>query len=226
MSDILKTAFKLAYEDSPIILQDGLAQFMPGGVLPVIFLTEMFDLPGVLAGELFAHFKPLPGGTLQEWAVAEYPFANLQMAANAVVKQPLKISMLMACPAQNNGGYVLKQAMLTALKIGIEAHVLAGGSFTVITPAFTYTNCLLTGIHDVSSPSDKQVQYMFQWDFVQPLITQSGAEQVLGSLMSKFSNGLPVNATNLSWAEIPPTSVSNPLDPNGYNMPNGESVGS
>lgn len=226
MSDILKTAFKLTYEDSPIILQDGLAQFMPGGVLPIIFLTEMFDIPGILTGELFAHFKPLPGGTLQEWSVAEYPLANMEMAANTVVKQPLKISMLMACPAQNNGGYILKQAMLTALKIGIEAHVLAGGSFTVITPAFTYTNCLLTAIRDVSSPSDKQVQYMFQWDFVQPLITKSGAEQILGSVMSKFSNGLPISATNLGWADIPASDVANPLDPNGYNMPNGESVGS
>ena len=62
-----------------------------------------------------------------------------QTAANAVVQQPLKISMQMICPAQNGGGYILKQAILSALKYILDAHILSGGSFTVITPAFTYT---------------------------------------------------------------------------------------
>lgn len=88
----------------------------------------------------------------------------------------------------------------------IETHILSGGSFTVITPAFTYTNCLLTSIRDITSPNDKQVQYMFQWDFVQPLITASGAQQVLGNLMNKFENGLPT-PSNLNWNSTPPNQV-------------------
>lgn len=207
MTSPAQTLFSAVYEDAPIILQGGLAQYVPGGLLPITLITEVFDIPGLLNKSLFAKYKPVSGGTLANWQVAEYPFASMQVAANAVVQQPLNISMMMICPAQNNGGYIFKQAILTALKIALETHVLSGGTFTVITPAFTYTNCLLTNLRDVTPPSDKQVQYLFQWDFVQPLITATGAQQVLGNLMNKFENGLPT-PSNLSWNETAPTEVS------------------
>jgi len=203
MSSFGQTAFQAAYEISPIILQNGIAQFIPGGLLPITVLTEMFDIPGIEEGQFFAHYKPLPGSTLADWQVAEYPFFSLQMAANAVVQMPLKVSMLMVCPAQNDGGYLIKQAILTALQTEIQTHISQGGTFTVITPAYTYTNCLLTGIRDVSSAGDKQVQLMYQWDFVQPLITVTGALQVLGSLLQNIGAGNPVptniTSTISSW---------------------------
>jgi hypothetical protein len=213
-----QTAFSLVYEISPIILIDGLAQYFPFGVLPITVLTELFDIPGIENGEFFAHFKPISGGTLAEWEVAEYPFASMQVAANAVIQQPLKISMMMVCPAQNGGGYLIKQAILTALQTAIQNHLLSGGSFTVITPAYTYTNCLLTSIRDITPISDKQVQYVFQWDFVQPLITASGAQQVLGNLMNKFENGLPT-PSNLTWNETAPNQV-----PVSQSLAPGESI--
>ena len=116
----------------------------------------------------------------------------------------------MECPAQNGGGYILKQGILTAMKLALDNHILAGGTFTVITPAYTYTNCLLTSLRDVTSPSDKQVQKSFQWDFTQPLLTDSGAKQVLGSLMTKYQNGLPHSAVNLegSWNSTPATQIA------------------
>jgi len=203
MSSFGQTAFQTAYEISPIILQNGIAQFIPGGLLPITVLTEMFDIPGIEEGQFFAHYKPLPGSTLADWSIAEYPFFSLQMAANAVVQMPLKVSMLMVCPAQNDGGYLIKQAILTALQTEIQTHISQGGTFTVITPAYTYTNCLLTGIRDVSSAGDKQVQLMYQWDFVQPLITVTGALQVLGSLLQNIGAGNPVptniTSTASSW---------------------------
>jgi len=203
MSSFGQTAFQAAYEISPIILQNGIAQFIPGGLLPITVLTEMFDIPGIEEGQFFAHYKPLPGSTLADWSIAEYPFFSLQMAANAVVQMPLKVSMLMVCPAQNDGGYLIKQAILTALQTEIQTHISQGGTFTVITPAYTYTNCLLTGIRDVSSAGDKQVQLMYQWDFVQPLITVTGALQVLGSLLQNIGAGNPVptniTSTASSW---------------------------
>jgi len=185
-----QSAFQLAYEYSPILLTDGIL----GSVLPVpiTVITEALDVPGIYNKEIFAHFKPLPGSTLVDWQIAEYPFANMTVAANAVVQNPLKISMLMVCPAQTDGGYILKQAQLTLLQTIIQNHIQAAGTFTVITPAYTYTNCLLTSLRDVTNPSDKQVQFMYQWDFVQPLITSSGAASVLGNLMQKVTKGVPV----------------------------------
>ena len=194
-----QTIFEAAFEISPIILQGGLAQFS-GGYLPLTAITEIIDYPGLSSKQFFAHYKPLAGSTLAEWQIAEYPFVNLQMAANAQIQMPLKVSLLMVAPAQTGGGYLFKQAIFTALKIALENHVQLGGTFTVLTPAYTYTNCLLTSLRDVSSPSDKQAQTMYQWDFVQPLITESGALQVVGQLMDRVGGGLPTNLSYTSSA--------------------------
>ena len=194
-----QTVFQAAFEVSPIILQDGLAQFS-GGYLPLTAITEIIDFPGLSSKQFFAHFKPLAGSSLAEWQIAEYPFVNLQMAANAQIQMPLKLSMLQVSPAQTGGGYLFKQAIFTALKIALENHIQLGGTFTILTPAYTYTNCLLTSLRDVTSPSDKQVQTRFQWDFVQPLITESGAAQVVGSLMQRLGDGLP---TSLTYSQVP-----------------------
>ena len=193
MTSLAQTTFSAAFEIAPIWLVGGLADYL-GGYAPVTLLTEMMDIPGIENGEFFAHYKPLPGGSLAKWKVAEYPFANFATAANAVVQEPLDVSMLMVCPAQTGGGLIIKQAILTALQFGIQKHITTGGTFTVLTPAFTYANCLLTGIRDITPPGDKQVQYMYQWDFTQPLITSSQAQSILGTLMNKVSNGLPTTA--------------------------------
>jgi hypothetical protein len=195
MASIGQTTFSAIYEIAPIWLQNGIAQAI-GGYAPITLITEIIDYPGLSNKEFFAHYKPLPGGTLSDWQIAEYPFANFATAANAVVQQPLNISMLMVCPAQTNGGYLFKQAILTALQLSIQTHISTGGTFTVITPAYTYFNCLLKSIRDITPASDKQVQYMFQWDFSQPLITASAAESIQGTLMNAVTNGLP---TTTSW---------------------------
>jgi len=207
MTSLAQTTFSAAFEIAPIWLVGGLADYL-GGYAPVTLLTEMMDIPGIENGEFFAHYKPLPGGSLAKWKIAEYPFANFATAANAVVQEPLDISMLMVCPAQTGGGLIIKQAILTALQFGIQQHISTGGTFTVLTPAFTYANCLLTGIRDISPPGDKQVQYMYQWDFTQPLITSSQSQSVLGTLMNKVSNGLPTTAT---WTQAPTAQIPNNL---------------
>jgi len=203
--------FSYNNEITPIILQNGIASNYPDGVLPIATLFQQYYQDNQ---NYFALFKPLPNSTLEEWQVAEYPFASLVVAANAVIQQPLKVSMLMIAPAQNNGGYPLKTSVITAIKAQLDTHILQGGSFVVVTPAYTYNNCLLTSIRDVTEPSNKQVQSLYQWDFVQPLITQQAAQQVLGNLMNKIQNGQPT-PTNIGgtagWNSTPPNY------PNFYN---------
>jgi len=194
MSSTGQTAFQLAYEISPIFLVNPLIPIP----VPITAITEALDFPGVQNNEFFAHFRPLPNSTLQEWQVAEYPFANRTMAANAVIQMPLKISMLMVCPAQNDGGYIIKQAQISAIKYALDLHIQNGGVFTVITPAFTYTNCLLTSLRDITPPSEKQAQIMYQWDFVQPLITSSNLSAIVGNFMQNIENG---GQTAVTWAQ-------------------------
>jgi hypothetical protein len=100
-------AWQLAFEGSPIILTRGLATSM-GGALPIIELTEGANfLTSLLSGNistvferLFAHFRPVPGASIIKNQVPMYPLANQTVAGNAIITQPLTVSLRMTCPAQ------------------------------------------------------------------------------------------------------------------------------
>jgi hypothetical protein len=190
-----RTQFQRQFEITPIILRGGIAEGLPGGGMSILQLTEGdANIVYEDANDYFAHFRVQSGGTLQEWGVAEYPFASMAMAANAVIQNPLHVSLIMICPAQANNSqnnYMTKQAKFNVLKTQLDSHMNRGGYFDVATPAYTYTNCLLTAIRDISSGEDKQVQMMYQWDFVQPLITAGQLSQQLNNLYNKLDKQLP-----------------------------------
>jgi len=186
--------FKRAYQLAPILLTGGIAANLPNGQMTVLTLTEGTDSPNYSDdSQYFAHFKPLPGGTLVDFTAAEYPFASMNMAANAMLQNALKLSLHMDCPARTGAlSYPSIQAIITRIRQQLTAHILAGGSFTVATPGNIYENCLLLALRDVSSAGDRKVQGAFQWDFVQPLITQQAATKSFNNLYTKLANGLPV----------------------------------
>jgi hypothetical protein len=211
MSSAGREIFKLGYEISPIILVNGIAINIPGQMLPIVALTEATNFAqGLLQGNLpaldqyFAHWKPLPGTELLHNLIAMYPFANQSVAANAIITQPLQISMLMNCPVQSAGGYTSKLATMTLLMSVLKQHSLSGGTFTVATPSGLFANCILSAVRDVSSGDSKQAQHTFQFDFLQPLITLDQTAQVYNSLMSKISAGLPTSQTP-AWSGVDAT---------------------
>jgi hypothetical protein len=124
----LGAAYTLSFELSPIMLCGGIAQNIPGGVLPIIAITEAATFGSGLLGpggpasldNYFAHFTPLPGGTLAENQIGTYPFANQAVAANAIIAQPLTISMLMVCPAHTVSGYPGALVTMLALQTAAE----------------------------------------------------------------------------------------------------------
>jgi hypothetical protein len=200
------SAYDLAFQISPIILNGGIVANTLGGMMPIIGLTgQLASLAqGVLSGnnEPFARFVPIPGSTLVNNAVATYPFATQYVAGNAVIKQPKNISLLMIAPVQDAGGYLTKLAIWEALRSSIEAHVAAGGTFHVATPAHIYTNTLLTTITDVTDGESKQQMIKFQWDFIQPLISLSQAQGAQSSLMSKLTGGQQIIPSGLAGTSI------------------------
>jgi hypothetical protein len=197
------TAWKLSFQLSPIILTGGIAQNVPGGMLPIISITEALNFTlGLLSGandldldNFFANFEPLPGSRLASNQYGKYPFANQAVAANAVIQQPLTISLLMRIPVRQPLGYAAKLATMSALQQAITQHTQSGGTFTVATPSYIYTNCLLDDLRDVSSGQSKQPQTAFQWDFEQPLITLAQAQQAQNSMMSKISSGVQTDGS-------------------------------
>ncbi len=217
MSSFGQTGFKLGFEISPIILTDGIASQVPGQMLPIVGITEASNfIGGLLTGSInldldnfFAHFKPVPGSQLINNEVGEYPYANQTVAANAIVSQPLTTSMLMYCPVNKQGGYVTKFLTMSALKKALDLHTAQGGTYTVVTPSYNYTNCLLTSLRDVTSGETKQAQQVWQWDFRQPLVATNDADNVMNSLMAKIGGGLPILG-NPSWSG-PAATIGSPL---------------
>lgn len=187
--------FKRAYQLAPILMVGGIAENLPNGHQTILTLTEGSDSVNYSDdSQYFAHFKPLPGGTLVDFSAAEYPFASMNMAANAMLQNALKVSLSMTCPARTGPiSYPSIQAIITRIRQQLTAHILAGGSFTVATPGNIYENCLLLALRDVSSAGDKKVQGVFQWDFIQPLITQQAATASFNNLYNKLAKGLPVS---------------------------------
>ncbi|WP_336241994.1 hypothetical protein [Enterobacter cloacae] len=192
-------AFKLAFEISPILLVDGIASGIPGGIMPIAVLTEGVSIAdGLLHGDIgtgpTAHFTPMAGTTLVQQEIGNLNFYNMLTAANAVVGKPNRVTMQMLRPAStNDGGYASKGLAFTALKMALDKHNQSGGSYVVMTPAFIYTGCLMRSMTDVSgfSEQNKQVQDLWQLDFEQPLLTISQLDAALGDMMSKFESGMP-----------------------------------
>lgn len=214
MSNTGREAFQLSFQLSPIILTGGLAGLVPGGMLPIVAITEALDFAaGLLSGgssvnpdNFFAQFVPLPGGSLINNNIGKYPFANNAVAANAIIAQPLNISMRMICPAKGPAGHAVKLATLLALKTALANHNNSGGTYTVATPSYFYTNCVMTGMKDVTTDV-KQPQSQWQLDFEQPLLTEADALLSMNSMMSKIGGGLP---TDGAWSGLGTTVGSLP----------------
>jgi hypothetical protein len=195
---------KLGYQISPIILTNGLASAAsPLGMLPIVAITEAINFTaGLLSGadigldDFFANFVALPGSTMLNNAVGTYPFANQAVAANAIITEPLNISMMMLCPVRaSSGGFATKLATMMLLQAALEKHNNLGGTYTIVTPSFIYTDCLLTRMTDVSGGESKQVQWQWQLDFFKPLLSLSTATTALGRLMNQLTTGSASSST-------------------------------
>jgi len=205
---VTSTAFALGYQISPIILVGGIATAL-GGMLPIVALTEGVSVvSGLVTGsfpstfdQFFAQFTVIPSGKLISQQVAKYSFANQSTAANAVITDPLTVSVRMDCPAKNSGDYLAKLAVLTALQATLSAHNASGGLYTVATPGFIYTNCIMRQLIDISGAGSSQVQYQYQFDFEQPLVTLQAAQQAYSALLNKIAGGTQISGIP-SWSSI------------------------
>lgn len=198
--------YKLGFEISPVILCGGIAQAIPGGMLPIVALTQSASyVTGLLEGAInltdldkyFCHWRAAPGGTMVDYDIGRYTFANQAVAANALLAQPLRIPMLMDAPLNDNTGAMTKLVTLTALQAVLQAHANLGGTYVVATPAIIYTSCILRTVRDVSGSSDPVPQRQWLWDFEKPLVSENEAGGAVNNFLSKIGNGDKV--THTAW---------------------------
>jgi len=205
---------QLLYQLTPIWLRDGIASGVIGGYLPILALinTEIFNalmpqqqmgpegsnLPDDWSFEnAFAIFQPAPGGSLISQSIAEYPFASLNVASNATLRNPLNISLVMMTPMKTQHAWTVKQSRMTSLKFALDNHNNLGGSYVVFTPAFIYNNMLLENLTDASTAQSPLPQNTWRWDFTAPLISLEDVVAAENNLISKITNGLP-NAAQIT----------------------------
>lgn len=213
LSNAGRVAGDLAYRCSPILLTGGIASETLLNVMPIIALTESVGfVNNILNGTVptntdsfFAHFTVMPGGALINNAAGQYPFANQTVAANALIANPLNVSLMMICPPRGAGYYVTKMATLSSLQAALYQHNAMGGMYDIVTPGFIYTDMIMTGMRDASPYPDSAPQSQFILDFIRPLTQLTEAQQVQSTLMSKLTNG---NETGTSWST---TGTGNPF---------------
>lgn len=203
----VRSAYQLAFQVSPIFLTGGLAG--ETGMLPIIALVS--NGLGFVQGTITSfnvdldnfpfQFQVLPGGTLINQTVGMYPFANREVAANAVIHQPNMLSMAMIAPVNTDGGYLTKLAFMTSLVTSLEQHNNLGGTYTVATPAKIYQNGVMMPMRHLDAPTVQQ-QIQFQIDFIFPLITQAQAQGAQSSLMSALSGEQKIPDA-AGWSGLP-----------------------
>ena len=117
--------YRLGFEISPVILCNGVAEAIPGGMLPIVALTQSASfVTGLIGGAInltdldkyFCHWRPVQGATMVDYDIARYPFANQTVAANALLAQPLRVSLMMDAPVNENTGAMTKLVTLSALQ--------------------------------------------------------------------------------------------------------------
>lgn len=193
-------SYELNYSINPIALTNGIASSIPGAALSVAGLLQSLNASTITSPSdfgidtTFAKFYPIAGDTLVDNQIGNYPFANMAIAANAIINQPLKVSLLMRVPASAvSGGYQGKLALMTSLQNTLAQHIANEGTFAVATPSFYYSDVLLVTLTDVSAGETNQVQVEWRWDFIKPLISQSGATIATNNMMTALSSGGPTS---------------------------------
>ena len=208
-----------AFQICPIILTGGIAESIPGGMLPMFSLFGIdpsqiagpnADLTGVLPvynpgltptlDNSFAAFNVLPGGTLVNQSIGKYPFANQSVAANAVIREPVTLSVIMDAPMRGPNAWKLKQLVMTSLKGALDLHNNVGGLYVIFTPAFLYDNMVMISLTDNSRGNSSLPQNAWRFDFERPLVTMVELQAAFNQFMKKVDMQVSTD-TNLSGVQ-------------------------
>lgn len=207
---------QLSYQVCPIILTGGVASQLPGSMLPMLSLLNPSTLggPGASANlfpfsmsdldDAFGAFNVLPGGTLIAQSIAKYPFANQWVAANAVIREPLTLSLIMDSPMRGPNAWALKHMVFTTVQATLANHNNAGGTYTVVTPAFQYDNLIMTAMTDNSRGNNSLPQNAWRFDFEKPLVAGGDLTAAQNGLTNALTNGTPTdgNTSGLQPGQI------------------------
>jgi hypothetical protein len=129
--------------------------------------------------------------------VAKYPFANQSYAANAILRDPLHVSLIWDTPMRGPSAWGKKLTVMQAVKQRLDTHNNNGGTYIVVTPAYVYDNMVMNALTDSSRGSSNLPQNAWRFDFERPLVTLQDLRAAQSALMSKLTNGV---VTDGAWS--------------------------
>lgn len=217
--------WKLSYQVSPIFLTGPPVSNVPNGMLPFLSIVDpgafpvssneayaysstsgtapqLYDLSSVslnqgMLDNAFGAFNVLAGGSLIQQTVAKYPFANQAYAANAILRDPLHVSLIWDTPMRGANAWGQKLTVMQSVKQRLDSHNNAGGTYIVVTPAYVYDNLVMLSLTDASRGSSNLPQNAWRFDFERPLIVLQELRRAQSALMSKLTNGV---VTDGAWS--------------------------
>jgi hypothetical protein len=210
--------WKLSYQVSPIFLTGPPVSNVPNGMLPFLSIVnpgafpatsntpgtpaQSFDLSTLATDaatldNAFGAFNVLAGGSLIAQTVAKYPFANQSYAANAILRDPLHVSLIWDTPMRGANAWGTKLTVMQSVKQRLDAHNNGGGTYIVVTPAYVYDNMVMLSLTDASRGSSNLPQNAWRFDFERPLIVLQELRRAQSALMSKLTNGV---ITDGAWS--------------------------
>lgn len=206
-AEFFRDAYDLAFQVSPIALTGGIAESIPGGVLPISaligglagFVQGAVSNGGLSMSDFPWRFIPQPGTQVLSQSLGEYPFANRHVAANATIENPLNITYVMVAPVNAAAGYITKLPIFTSLRESLNTHNNMGGTYTLIMPSLILPDCVLLDMTDSTSGGTQQ-QIEWTMNFRKPLISVSAATQSFNGLMKQLRQGSKNTAP--SWSGI------------------------
>src|SRR3974377_623693 len=190
---------QLRFQVCPIILTGGAAAQVPGGMIAMLQLfsgtggTNSLGLPFDIGDldDAFGAFNVLPAGNLVNQQIAKYPFANQSVAANATIREPLTISIIMDAPMRGPSAWSRKQTIMTALKATLDNQNNLGGKYIFLIPAYMYENLIMLSLTDNSRGNNSLPQNAWRFDFEKPLVALEDLQGAQSQLMSKITGGSP-----------------------------------
>jgi hypothetical protein len=215
--------WKLSYQVSPIFLTGAPVANVPSGMIPFLSIVNPGAFPvtsneaysysstGGVAGpdlsmvsldqksldDAFGAFNVLAGGSLIQQTVAKYPFANQSYAANAILRDPLHVSLIWDTPMRGENAWGTKLTVMQAVKQRLDAHNNGGGTYIVVTPSYVYDNLVMLSLTDASRGASNLPQNAWRFDFERPLVVLAELRAAQSALMSKLTNGV---ITNGAWS--------------------------
>ena len=205
--------YQTANQISPIVLVAGVAgtgMLALSAILSANAFSSVVQGNTTPANDFFGQFCVMPGHSLIKNEIAKYPLANMSVASNAVITDPLSVSVEMLVPANGTITLANKMSLITALKKTLDSHTAQGGYYNVATPSYIYQGCLLLELVDATEMTDgAQPQVRWIWEFEQPLVTAAAAQAAQNQAMAKISNQT-ANAGDPPGSQPVTTGISDP----------------